>query len=350
MINWASVFLNNQIYQWVEGLAAGLIVVIGLGLLKWLVQRRARLSAARPMNNTSSLINALLEHTPWVFIVWLAVFAFLRFLNLAPAAVRVIETISIIVILIQVGLWSVEIIEFWLVRRQPGTGAGAASYKKGPVGAIVILFKIVVWILVVILALENIPGIHVTTLIASLGIGGIAIGLALQKVLGDLFASLTISIDQPFVEGDAISVDQFSGEVEHIGLKSTRLRSGTGEQLIFSNSDLVDSRIHNFKRMEHRVITFTLNITYDTSYKKLQKIPKIIKGIIENHSQVTFNRAHFKGFDPSFYVFEVAYTVKTADFNAYMDVQQDINLEIVRQFHEDGISLAHPTQTVFVNK
>ncbi len=350
MINWASVFLNNQIYQWIEGLAAGLIVVIVLGLLKWLVQRRTKLSAAMPVNNSRILISALFKHTPWIFIVWIAVFAFMRFLNLAPAAVGVIETITIIVVLIQIGLWSVEIIEFWLIRRQPAAEAGTVGYKKGPVGAIVILSKIVVWILVVILALENIPGIHVTTLIASLGIGGIAIGLALQKVLGDLFASLTISIDQPFVEGDAISVDQFSGEVEHIGLKSTRIRSGTGEQLIFSNSDLLDSRIHNYKRMDHRLVTFTLNITYETSYKKLQKIPKIIKDIIENHPQVTFNRAHFKGFDPSFYLFEAAYTVKTADYNAYMDVQQEINLEIVRQFHDDGISFAYPTQTVFVNK
>ncbi len=350
MINWAAVFLNNSIYQWTAGLAAGLVVLVVLGLLKWLVRRRSRLSAALPAYKTSDLVNALLEHTPWIFILWLAIFVFLRFLNLASAAVRVIETVTIIVILIQVGLWSVEIIEFWLVRRQRAEGAGTTSYKKGPVGAIEVLAKIVVWTLVVILALENIPGIHITTLIASLGIGGIAIGLALQKILGDLFASLTISIDQPFVEGDAISVDQFSGEVEHIGLKSTRIRSGTGEQLIFSNSDLLDSRIHNYKRMDHRLVILTLNITYDTSYKKLQKIPKIIKGVIEGHEQVTFNRAHFKGFDPSFLLFEVAYTVKTADFNTYMDVQQDINLEIVRQFHEDGISFAYPTHTIFVNK
>ncbi len=349
MINWGYVFLNNQLYQWIEGLATGLIVLLVLGLFKWLIRHRARSAPATPLQNTRILINALLDHTPWIFIGWLAVFAFLRFLSLSASAVGVVETITVVVLLIQLGLWSVEIIEYWLTRRQRAPGAGEVSYRKVQVGAVVVLAKIVVWILVIILVLENIPGIHITTLIASLGIGGIAVGLALQKVLGDLFASLTISIDQPFVEGDAISVDQFSGEVEHIGLKSTRIRSGTGEQLIFSNSDLLDSRIHNYKRMDHRLVTFTLNVTYNTPYKKLQKIPKILKGIIEAHPKVTFNRAHFKGYDASALTFETVYTVNTADFMSYMDIQQEINLEIFRQFDEAGIHFAYPTQTIFVN-
>jgi small-conductance mechanosensitive channel len=350
MINWGYIFLNNQLYRWAEGLAAALVILMVFGLLKWLIRRRASLSAALHVQSTGTLANTLLDHTPWLFILWLAIFVFLRFLILTPIALNVVETITIIVLLIQIGLWSIQLIEFWLTRRQGPAGAAEISDKKGPVRVILLLAKIVVWIVVVILALENIPGIHITTLIASLGIGGIAIGLALQRVLGDLFASLTISIDQPFVEGDAISVDQFSGTVEHIGLKSTRVRSGTGEQLIFSNSDLLESRIHNYKRMDHRLVIFTLNITYDTPHKKLQKIPKIIKGIIEAHPQIIFNRAHFKGFDPSSLIFEVVYTVKKADFNLYMDLQQEINLEIIRQFDEDGISFAYPTQTVFVNK
>jgi small-conductance mechanosensitive channel len=295
------------------------------------------------------LINALLDHTPWLFILWLAIFAFLRFIKLTAAAVSVIETITIIVLLVQIGLWSVEIIEFLLMRRQVGL-QGEAGYRKGPVAAIIVLAKIVVWTLVIILVLENIPGIHVTALLTSLGIGGIAIGLALQKVLGDLFASLTISIDQPFVEGDAISVDQLSGEVEHIGLKSTRIRSATGEQLIFSNSDLLESRIHNYKRMEHRQVTFSLNINTQTASKKLQKLPKILKETIEAQSKVTFNRASFKNIDANALVFEVVYTVNTADFNLFMDTQQEINLEILRRLDEEDIKLAHPTQTVLLEK
>ncbi len=350
MINWGYVFLNNRIYQWLEGLAAGLVALVVLGLLKWLIRRRARGSIGLPLQNTSGLVNALLDHTPWIFIVWLAIFVFLRFLNLTPAAAGVVETTTIIVLLIQMGLWSVEIVEYWLVRRQRVAGAGEASYKTGPVGAIVVLAKIVVWTLVVILVLENIPGIHITTLIASLGIGGIAIGLALQKVLGDLFASLTISIDQPFVEGDAISVDQYSGQVEHIGLKSTRIRSATGEQLIFSNSDLLESRIHNYKRMEQRLVSFMLNVAYQTSHKKLQKIPRLLRDVVEAQPKVTFNRAHLKNIDASALVFEVVYTINSADFTLYVDTQQAVNLEILRKLDEEGIKLAYPTQAVLLEK
>lgn len=349
MINWAYTFLGNTIYQWLEAAITGIVILLVLGLLKWLIRRRTRLPANVPPRNTNLLVSNLLDHTPWIFILWIAIFAFLRLLNLTQSAIKVVETITIIVILIQIGLWAVEFIEYWLIHRQAGAGR-ETGYRKGHVAAILVLAKIVVWILVVILVLENIPGIHVTTLIASLGIGGIAIGLALQKILGDLFASLTISIDQPFVEGDAISVDQFSGEVEHIGLKSTRIRASTGEQLIFSNSDLLDSRIHNYKRMEHRLVSFNLNVTYDTSHKKLQKIPKIVKDIVEAQSKVTFNRAHFKGFDTSSLVFEVVYTINSADFAAYMDIQQEINLEIFRQFDEQGIKFAYPTQTILLEK
>ncbi len=349
MINWVYIFLGNPIYKWLEGLISGVLVLLVLSVLKWLIRRRIKAHDQIPLQNTRLLVKNMLNRTPWIFILWIAAFIFLRFLTLTQTANKVVETITVIVILIQLGLWLVEIIEYWLIHRQVGP-RGEAGTRKGPVAAIVILAKIIVWILVIILVLENIPGIHITTLIASLGIGGIAVGLALQKILADLFASLTISIDQPFVEGDTISVDQLSGEVEHIGLKSTRLRASTGEQLIFSNSDLLDSRIHNYKSMQNRLVSLNLNVTYDTSYKKLQKIPKIVKDIIEAQKKVTFNRAHFKGYDPSSLIIEVVYTINSYDYMSYMDIQQEINLEIFRQFKDEGINFAYPTQTIFVNQ
>ncbi len=348
MINWANIFLGNSLWQWLEAAIGGVLVLVVLGALKWLLRRRTRRTTGIAPQDATHLFEGLLDHTPWIFILWLAIFTFLRILNLSPQADKVIETITVIVILIQIGLWAVEFIEFWLTRRAV-TAKGETASQRAPVAAISILVKIIVWILVIILVLENIPGIHITTLIASLGIGGIAIGLALQKILGDLFASLTISIDQPFVEGDAINVGEFSGEVEHIGLKSTRIRSGTGEQLIFSNSDLLESRIRNYKRMEHRLVSFTLNITYDTAYKKLQKIPKMMEEIISTQPKATFNRAHFKGYEASSLTFEVVYTVNTADFMLYMDIQQDINFEIFRQFKKEDIRFAYPTQTILLN-
>ncbi len=346
---WTATFLGNSALQWVTAVGSGVVLFVLLSLLAWLLRRQSREKTSQAEAGWWTLVKRLVEHTSWLFFLWLGVYTGLRFLNLSAAAATVVETVTIIFILLQLGAWVVVIVEYWLTRRQIPKEGQAVS-KAGPVGAVVVLAKIVVWTLVIILVLENIPGIHITTLIASLGIGGIAIGLALQKVLGDLFASLTISIDQPFVEGDAISVDQFSGEVEHIGLKSTRIRSGTGEQLIFSNSDLLESRIHNYKRMDHRLATFTLNVSYQTSHKKLQKIPKLIKEIIEAQEQVTFNRAHLKTIDVSALVFEVAYTMNSSDFTQYLDTQQKINLEILRRFDEDGIEFAYPTQAVLLEK
>ena len=348
-MNWTASFLGNTLFQWLVALGAGLVLYGLLRLLAWLLRKNTEKYRTQPQTGVNVLIRGLLDHTLWLFFVWLGIFTALRFLTLNPTVFSVIEIITIIIVLIQLGLWSVEIIEYWVGRRWL-VKEGEVTYKKGPYSAIMLLTKIVVWSVVIILVLENIPGIHITTLIASFGIGGIAIGLGLQKILGDLFASLTISIDQPFVEGDAINVDDFSGQVEHVGLKSTRVRSVTGEQLIFSNSDLLDSRIRNFKRMDHRLVVFTLNITYQTSHKKLQKIPEIIKDIIKDQPQVTFNRAHFKNYSDSALVFEIVYSINSADFNLYMDTQQKINLEIYRQFHDEGIDFAYPTQTIQLEK
>jgi small-conductance mechanosensitive channel len=347
MINWAYIFLDNSILQWVEGLAFGLLIFVVLVVIKWILRSRARRTPKLPRKGSNDLIFALIDHTPGIIILWLAVFTFLRFLNLTPDALYVINTTTVIVGLIQLGLWLTEIVAYLITRRQLAQAGGSAP-STGPVGAAVLLAKITVWVLVAILILENIPGIHVTTLIASLGIGGIAIGLALQKILGDLFASLTISIDKPFVEGDSITVDQLSGTVEHIGLKSTRVRSFSGEELIFSNTDLLESRIHNYKTMNNRLVVFTLNISYATPHAKLENIPVILRTIIELQPKVTFNRAHFKAYDNSALIYEIVYTINTPDFNLYMDIQQAINLEIFRQFHEQGIDFAYPTQTIYL--
>ncbi len=348
MTIWNTGFLGNSFAAWLTSLAVGLLLYGILRFLFWLLHRRLEREQKKPPSNAAALVKTLLEHTTGLFFVWLAVFAAVNYLTISPLARTIIDTITIIVVLIQVGVWLSNGLEFWLIHRQPGKAD--EEQRKKPVGVVILLMKIVVWTVVAILILENIPGVHVTALLASLGIGGIAVGLALQKILGDLFASLTISIDQPFVEGDAITVDNLSGSVEHIGLKSTRVRSFSGEELVFSNSDLLESRIHNYKRMDQRLVVFTINVTYQTPYKKLQKIPKIIKEIIEAQSKVTFNRVNFKSLSDSALVYEIVYTVNTPDFNLYTDVQEKINLEIIDQFQKHGIDFAYPTQTVMLQQ
>jgi small-conductance mechanosensitive channel len=188
--------------------------------------------------------------------------------------------------------------------------------------------------------------IEITPLIAGLGIGGVAVALATQNILGDLFASLSIVLDKPFVIGDFLSIDEFLGSVEKVGVKTTRVRSLSGEQLIFSNNDLLNSRIRNFGRMFERRVVFTVGVTYETPAEKLRRIPTIIRDAVEGHEKVRFDRAHFHKYGDSALIFETVYYVLSPDYNRYMDIQQDVNLTIFERFAEGEIDFAYPTQTI----
>ena len=205
----------------------------------------------------------------------------------------------------------------------------------------------VLWIIVAILFLENI-GIHVNTLVAGLGIGGIAVAFAAQAALEDMFSFVTILFDRPFEIGDFIVVGDQAGTVEHIGIKTTRLRSVNGEELIFSNKDLTNSRVQNYKRMERRRALFTLGVTYDTPVEKLREIPALIKGIIEEMDGVSFDRAHFSAYAASSLNFEAVYYVLSGDYMKYMDIQQEINFRIKEEFDNKQIAFAFPTQTLYM--
>ena len=207
--------------------------------------------------------------------------------------------------------------------------------------------KSVLWVTLAVLAVDNL-GFDPTTMIAGLGIGGIAIALAMQNVLGDLIASLSIILDKPFEVGDFIVIDDLSGNVERIGLKTTRLRSLSGEQLVLSNNDLLQSRVKNYKRMKERRVLFTLGVVYETSHEKLVKIPQLVREIISGESKASFGRAHFSGYGDFALNYDIVYFVRTPLFDDYMDVQQNINLEIFRKFAEEGIEFAYPTRKVFV--
>jgi len=209
--------------------------------------------------------------------------------------------------------------------------------------------RLFLWTIVLLLILDNL-GVDITSLIAGLGIGGIALALAAQNILGDLFASLSIMLDKPFVIGDFIIVDEYMGSIEQIGLKTTHLRSLSGEQLIISNADLLKSRIRNYKRMYERRVVFSLGVIYQTPYDKLKTIPAMVREIIEAQEQTRFDRAHFKEFGNSSLNFEIVYWVKNPDYNVYMDLHQAINMEIFRRFEEEGIVFAYPTQTLYLNR
>jgi len=249
--------------------------------------------------------------------------------------------------LIQVAIWSDALITFWVGCYEREHMAEDAS-RVTTVRALSIVGRLILVVIIVLLALDNIPGVEASALLGSLGITGIAVALAVQNVLSDLFASLSIALDRPFVIGDFIIVGDDSGTVEHIGLKSTRIRSLSGEQLVVSNNDLLSSRVRNYGRMTDRRVVFSVGVVAETPSVKLEQIPSIIQEIIETQGQTRFDRAHFKEYGDFSLNFEVVYHVLDPSYRLHADIRQAINLAILKRFEEEGIGLPYPTQTVYV--
>lgn len=217
--------------------------------------------------------------------------------------------------------------------------------KKKELRGLTAIIKLLIWSLAVIFLLSNL-GYNVTGIVAGLGIGGIAIALAAQAILGDLFSYFVILFDKPFEVGDFITVDDKKGTIEKIGLKTTRVRSLSGELIVIGNTNLTGARVHNFKQLERRRVAFTLAVTYQTPPEKLEQIPSMVRKIIEGREFITFDRAHMMAFATSSLNYEVVYFVENPDFLIHMDQQQSIYLEILKKFEAEGIEFAYPTQTM----
>ena len=219
--------------------------------------------------------------------------------------------------------------------------------KVKQIGGIIIIINFLIWGLGILLLFDNL-GYDVTAIVTGMGIGGIAIALAAQNILGDLFNYFVIFFDRPIEIGDFIVMDDKNGVIEKIGIKTTRIKTLSGEQLVVANSDLTSSRIHNFKKMQRRRILFGIGVTYETNTEDLKKIPEILKEIVSHQEPITFDRAHFKEFGDSSLNFEVVYYIEDAAYNTYMDIQQRINFEIFDRFQSMGISIAFPTRTLYL--
>jgi small-conductance mechanosensitive channel len=251
-----------------------------------------------------------------------------------------------IVLLLQSGIWLTAITTTVMGQyRQRALEKNPAAATS--INAIAFVSKIVIWSVLVLVALDSM-GINITTVVAGLGIGGVAVALAVQNILGDLFASLSIILDKPFVIGDFIILNEYLGVVEYIGLKTTRVRSLSGEQIVFSNSDLLNSRVRNYGRMFERRVPFTIGVTYDTPRDKLKRIPDIIRDAVDAQDKTRFDRSHFMKYGDFALQFETVYYVLSPDYNIYMDIQQSINLMIHEAFEREQISFAYPTQTLYM--
>ncbi len=341
-------FYGNKLEIWLLALGIAVVTYIALKLIRRFIARRLGSVARRTRTTIDDLTIDLIEHTRGFFLLALAVYAGSLVLALSGSASRVISSLAVVALLIQAALWGNRLINY-LIKSYTEKRLEEDAATATTVGALGFIGRLALWSVIALMALENM-GIDITALVAGLGVGGIAVALAVQNILGDLFASLSIVLDKPFVIGDFIIIGDYMGTVEHIGLKTTRIRSLSGEQLVFANNDLLQSRIRNFKRMYERRVVFTIGVVYQTPYEKMQKIPQIIREIIEKQHPVRFDRAHFKSFGDFSLNFEIVYWVQNPDYTVYMDIQQAINLEIYKRFAEEGIEFAYPTQSIFVEK
>ena len=341
-------YFGNTTGQWL--IAAG--IFLGVFLILLIIRRVARRQyekvAATPKTELIELPLMVASRTTLLFILIAALFAATQSLKLPPTVARLALTIFTINAFWQVGAWATTAVLAALERKRrvAMTSDRAAA---GTLGILGFIARATIWSLVLLLTLDNL-GIEIKPLLAGLGIGGIAVALAVQNVLSDLFASLSITLDRPFIVGDALNVDGFSGTVEYIGIKSTRLRSIDGEQIIMPNSNLLASRVRNFARMQERRVVLTFGVTQDTPREKLARIPGKLRELIESYPDVRFDRSHFAKIGVSSFDFESVYVVTTPDYGRHMDILQDLQLKLLEMLEREGVSLAQNVQRLRVER
>jgi small-conductance mechanosensitive channel len=343
-----STFAGNAMRDWLIAAAVAVGVTGGLNLLKFLLVRRGQKLARRTSNELDDVIVATFASTKFVFLLFLGVWAGARAVVLPQPVSFSIRLITILATVLQVSAWANVAVRA-LVQRRIQQTVEQDPAAATTVAAIGFLVRIVLWFILILVALSNL-GIEIGPLLAGLGVGGVAVALALQNILGDLFASLSIVLDKPFVIGDAVIVGESTGTVEYIGLKTTRLRATSGEQIIISNSDLLRSRVRNMKRMHERRVQFDLPIAHRTHGATLARVPALVQQCIEAQPSLRFERAHLRDFANVACNFEVVYWVRTADYDTFVKAQHAMNLEMHRRLAEERIELARPVQRVVLER
>jgi small-conductance mechanosensitive channel len=340
-------FLNNTLAKWLLALTIAVLGTLALYLFSKILARSLRALSKRMPGDLAEIMADAVDRTKLVILAIVSIYAGSRFLVLPATLVSLLRYLAIILGGIQVGIWAsfftAKLLTYSITRK------GEEAELVSAAGVVTLLAKVVVWSAVLLLILDNL-GFTITTLVAGLGVGGIAIAMAAQNILSDLFASLSILLDKPFKVGEFVIVGDLLGVVEHIGLKTTRIRSLSGEELVFSNSDLLSSRIRNYKTLQERRIVFTIGVEYSTPYDKVKRISQMIREIIESIELTRFDRSHFASYGDFSLNFETVYYVLQPDYAKYMDIQQEINLRIFQKFEEEGIVFAFPTRTIHLKQ
>lgn len=340
-------FLQNSVLDYLIFLATLLVGILIVRIIKSVILSRLKAWSKKTATTIDDFLIRIFEKTLLPLVYFGVFYLATRSLTLNPTLAKIIDVLGVILLTIfgirfLVAIVSYVLEAYWLKGEKD-------EAKQRSIKGILRVIKVIIWGIGITFLLDNL-GFRISAVVAGLGIGGIAVALAAQAILGDLFSYLSILFDRPFEIGDFIILDNYLGTIEHIGIKTTRVRSLSGEQLVFSNTDLTNSRLRNYKRMGKRRVLFKLGVTYQTSLQQLKEIPPVIKNIIENIDETTFDRSHFSSYGDFSLVFETVYYVMSRDYNKYMNIQQVINFAINEEFEKRGIEFAYPTQTLYLSK
>jgi small-conductance mechanosensitive channel len=351
MLRWQDIlqfeFLGNPVVNWGLAVITFLVTLTVLPIVKGFIAARRRSWTPNDrlqFHSAIELTALLVARTSRVFLFAVALFLASRHLVFPPRLERVIEIVIVCLFWLQAGLWAMAAVRFGINQRR-ARSTGFDSLLAGSMDIILFCAGLIIWAMVALLALDNL-GVEIKPLLAGLGIGGIAIALAVQTVLSDLLASMSITLDKPFGVGDSLTIDNFQGTVEHIGIKSTRLRSISGEQIIIANADIIKSRVRNFGRMGDRRAVFQFGVNYDTPTEVLAAIPAEVRKIVEAQANTRFDRCHFLTYGDTALQFELVYFMTNSDFALYADTQQAINLALLDRLRELKVQLAAPTRAL----
>jgi small-conductance mechanosensitive channel len=346
--------LSREVYHGnsIEALIIAASITAGVVLIVWGLRAalRHRLKKAEESERYfDDFLHDVANRTKLFLVFFIALFLGIRALDLPPELVRGAKIAAHLALIAQLTLWATGLVDLTIRRyrrrRMETDPEAVTTLNVFRIGAVATL-----WVVAALVTIRNVLEQDITALITGLGIGGIAVALATQNILADLFASLSIVIDKPFVVGDFIIVGESMGTVEHIGLKTTHIRSLSGEQLIIGNGDLLKSRIRNFKRMAERRVVLRLGVTYQTPADQLEQIPTMIRNAIEKHQTTRFDRSHMTGFGDSSYDFEAVYWILSPQYLDFANTHQAVLIDIVRTFTQEKVEFAYPTRTLFVTQ
>jgi small-conductance mechanosensitive channel len=340
-------YWGNTIQDYLLSVGTLILALILIFMIKTIVLRRLRNRCENQQQRTSLefvIRNVNRFIIPAIFLG--AVYLALEFLSFSVKAEKIIKILYALAATWLAIKFIITAVDIFLNNYFQKFKGDEDSKKVKPLISFINFF---VWVTGLLFLLDNL-GFQISTVIAGLGITGIAVALAAQALLGDLFSYFVIFFDRPFEIGDFIVFDGFSGNIEKIGIKTTKLRSISGEQLIVANSKLTNTLLRNYKRMEKRRIVFNLNVSYKTTSKQLKLIPQMVKDIITEFELAEYDRGNFQQFGESSLSFEFVYYVLSPEYNVYMDMQEKINLAIHERFNKSGIEFAYPARSIFINE